>query len=147
MQNKPIIQTVLLIIFSYSFGHIFETLTWKMRLNDIAGLIMLIPMLGVPLLIGVAYTNKYKIKMPLNHRVKIATYYFIILSVICLSLATLMMMNDTLKDVPIFNIHMIAPLLTITFIIFATSFCNYIMLAIGCALEFKRLKKYNLQES
>lgn len=114
-------------------------------------LLILIILFGFSLYVGKSHAKNFKEAMSQKDKIKISLYYFLFWFLSISSVVILMVMNTTVKGLPLFSLNKVKTLLFIFFINFllfgANSLCIYYALSLGCKLELSKINSSNSQES
>lgn len=144
MLNKPIILSLMLSLIYFFIGCVF--LSAKNGLYSY--LLSIIVLFVASLYIGISYAKKFKVEMSKLNKIKIALYYSIFWIIFIFSIVILMVMNTTVKDLPLFNLDysqgilLLKIFLGVLFYFSINGLFIYFALGLGCKLKLiKRTKE------
>lgn len=143
MLNKPIILSLILSLIYFFTGCVF--LSVKNGLYSY--LLSIIVLFAASLYIGISHTKMFKVEMPKLNKIKIALYYSLFWIIFIFSIVILMVMNTTVKDLPLFNLDykqgilLLKIFLGVLFYFSINGLFVYFALGLGCRLGlFKNSK-------
>lgn len=129
MLNKPITLSIILILVYFGTALCFSSIDNSF----LAFLLILIVLFLCSVYMGYSYVKAFKTEQSRLDKIKISAYFAVFWIVFCLTIVTMLIMNTTVKDAPLFHFNLKQTLILVKMVLltFSQFFVNGLSIYFG----------------